>query len=275
MRYSPPFFGWAAAALVPRARRKVAANLVRLRGQVGPAREAREVLALFSNYASCLSEVLSNGSKNGADPTAEVRGRDHVAAVMGRWNPPGSTAPPSRLEHGVIFATAHTAGWELVGPLLGRDYGTDLLMVMAGERDPRARDLHDRARRPVEQVKIVHVGDDPLASLPLLQHLRRGGIVALQIDRVPPQMRTRQVSLFDAPGAIPEGPLRLAQVSGAPILPIFTARQGFRRYLIEAFPPVRVARKASDRELDLAAQSIGDSMTTFLREHPDQWFDFG
>jgi KDO2-lipid IV(A) lauroyltransferase len=98
--------------------------------------------------------------------------------------------------------------------------------------------------------------------------------VALQIDRAPSRLRTRRVRLFGGPGVIPEGPLRLAQLSGAPILPVFSARRGHRRYLVEAYPPIVVARDASDADLDRAAQRVADAMGEFLTEHPTDWFAF-
>jgi KDO2-lipid IV(A) lauroyltransferase len=121
---------------------------------------------------------------------------------------------------------------------------------------------------------VVHVGDDPLAVLPLVRHLRSGGVVALQVDRVPPRLRTRSVTLFGAASAIPEGPLRLAMLTGAPIVPIFAARTGHRRYEVVAHPPIRVARSAGESELDSAAQSVADAMQSFVRARPTQWFHF-
>jgi KDO2-lipid IV(A) lauroyltransferase len=124
-------------------------------------------------------------------------------------------------------------------------------------------------------VEIVHVGDDPLASLPLLRHLRGGGVVALQIDRVPKAMAGRRVQLFGQPGLIPEGVLRLAQLTGAPILPVFSSRTGHRRYAVQICTPVTVGRRAGARELDAAAQALADALGGFVRRHPTQWFAFG
>ena len=111
--------------------------------------------------------------------------------------------------------------------------------------------------------------------MPLARHLREGGAVALQLDRLPAGQRRRAVTLWDGPGHVPEGPLRLASVTGAPILPVFSARLGHRRYEVRVFPPVRVARHVAGQELDRAAQALADAMQTFLRSHPTQWFDFG
>ena len=81
--------------------------------------------------------------------------------------------------------------------------------------------------------------------------------------------------LFDGPGAIPEGPLRLAQAARAPVVAVFCARVGFRRYLIDVAPPIFVSRRAGRDELDAAAQSLADAMSGFLKAHPTQWFHFG
>jgi KDO2-lipid IV(A) lauroyltransferase len=142
------------------------------------------------------------------------------------------------------------------------------------ERDTEARTIQDDARR-ASGLLVAHVGDDPLSALPLVHHLRAGGVVALQIDRVHPQLRARSVSLFGAPGAIPEGPLRMAMLTGAPLVPIFAARTGYREYEVVAHGPIRIARRATEGELDTAAQAIADAMQSFVRKHPTQWFHFG
>jgi KDO2-lipid IV(A) lauroyltransferase len=147
-------------------------------------------------------------------------------------------------------------------------------MVMERERDERARELQDRARA-AQGVGIAHIGvDDPLASLPILHHVRAGGVAALQVDRVPRGMKARAVRIFGLSSRIPEGPLRLAQLSGAPIVPIFAVRTHYRRYLVHTFAPVTLPRRASDAEIDRAAQSVADAMTSFLRAHETQWFHF-
>ncbi len=260
LRYSPPFFGLAAAALIPSARRAVRANLTRTRGEAGALRDAVDVGRTFATYAGCLAEALALGSRNFEHPKAEIHGDNHIKDALADGR-------------GLIVVTAHTAGWEIVGPLLGHDHRLRVMLVMQAERDPDARRLHDRARQAVG-MSVLHVGDEPLASLAILRHVKGGGAAALQVDRLVPGQRTRAVRLFDAPGHMPEGPLRLAQLTGAPIVPAFFARLGFRRYLIEVAPPVRLARRASEVELDGAAQTIANAMSRFLRAHPTQWFRF-
>ena len=257
-RYSPPLFGLAFAAAMPSARRTVAANLVRIRGEAGLVRDVADVARTFASYASCLTDALAS-DVDGA-PSAVVYGERHILAALEQ-------------QHGAVFATAHTGGWEVVGPLLMRDHGRPVVMVMQRERDTAARRLQDDLRTD-RGLRIVHVGSDPLAALPLLSHVRAGGVVALQIDRSPAGMRTRAVSLFGHAATLPEGPLRLAQLAGAPLLPVFAARTGYRSYLVRAFEPICVPRRASQAELDAAAQRLADAMSAFISAHPTQWFRF-
>jgi KDO2-lipid IV(A) lauroyltransferase len=239
----------------------VAENLRLVRGERGRWKDAVDVAATFATYASCLAEILGAGSPRGRLPRAVIHGELHVLSAVAEGR-------------GVIFATAHTAGWETVGPLLSRDHGLRVMIAEAAEADPGARAIQDGARL-AHGVLVAHVGDDPLSALPLVRHLRGGGVVALQIDRLPAGMRGRSVSLFGRPAAVPEGPLRLSMLTGAPIVPIFAARTAYRSYEVVAGAPIRPPRHATDHELDIAAQSLADAMQSFVSRYPTQWFHFG
>lgn len=260
VRYGPPLIGVVACGLAGEQRRAVVENLRRVRGERGAARDTVDAARTFASYASCLAEILGAGSARGRLPEAVIWGEHHVLDAVGQGR-------------GVLFATAHTSGWETVGPLLSRDHGLRVLIAEAAERDSEARAIQDEARR-AHGLLVAHVGDDPLAVLPLVRHLREGGVVALQIDRVPPRLRARPVRLFDAPARMPEGPLRLAMLTGAPLVPVFAARTGYRRYVVEARAPIRLPRAAGDAELDAAAQLLADALQEFLRAHPTEWFHF-
>lgn len=260
VRTAPPAIGLLVCALAAEPRRAIARNLRRVRGRRGAFREAAEVGRTFATYASCLAEVLAAGSSRGRPPEAVIWGEAHVddAIADGR---------------GVVFATAHTAGWEAVGPLLSRDRGLRLMIAEAAERDVSASVIQDDARR-AQGLLVTHVGDDPLSALPLVKHLREGGVVALQVDRAPRGLRSREVTMFGRRARVPEGPLRLAALTGAPVVPIFSARTGHRRYKVVAFPAIRVPRSAADEELERAARELASAMERFLSEHPTQWFHF-
>jgi KDO2-lipid IV(A) lauroyltransferase len=260
VRYSPPLIGLAWWAALPAARRTVRENLARVRGPQGVVRNTVDTARTFTTFAGCLAETLSNGSPNQREVHARVEGPMNLYRAV-------------REKKGLILATMHTGGWEATGQLLGRELGFEVMVVMRRERDEAARVLQDRARE-VSGLKVAHVGDDPLEALPLLRHLKRGGAVAMQLDGVPKGMRSREVTFFGERGRIPEGPLRLAQLSGSPVVPVFCARLGFWRYLVHVDPPFHVERRLGDAMLDAHAQTLADAMARFVDAHPTQWMKF-
>jgi KDO2-lipid IV(A) lauroyltransferase len=260
VRYSPPLFGVAFGAVLPDKRELVRANLRRILGPRPALVELADVAAVFGNYASCMTEALLLGAGRGYRLVSRSRGVENYYACLGEGR-------------GVVVATAHTGGWEVAGPVLRGVHPGDVVVVMAPERDPRARALSDEMRGRTG-VKVVHVGDDPLGALGLLHHLKRGAVVAMQMDRVPLGVRSRTVRLFGAPWDVPEGPLQIAALSGAPILPVFTRRLGFMEYEAIAMPPIRLPRRPDAAALDGAAQQLVSAFEDFVRANPTQWFHF-
>lgn len=260
MRLSPPVIGVLWCAALPGARHAVEKNLVRVRGERGRLRNALDAARTFATFAGCLAETLATGSPNERPIHSILEGEENLRDALADG-------------HGIVIATLHSAGWEVTGSSLTEGLGVEVVVAMQRERDAAARELSDRARE-ARGVRVVHVGADPLEALPLLSHLKTGGAVALQIDRSGPGMRMRKVELFGGPAAIPEGPIRLAQLSGAPIVPVFSARIGYRRYFVRAETPVRVPRRARPEELEHAAQALADAFEKFVRAHPTQWLSF-
>ncbi len=260
VRVAPAIVGLVALAAARERREAVAASLRAVRPSRGGLGDALDVARTFVEYATSVADVL-RGPRSGESPQALVRGEEHLDDALAGGK-------------GVVVVTAHTAGWEMAGGLLRVDHPVRVVIVDEAERDPGARAIQDRARRE-QGVEIEHAGGDAFASLRLLGHLRDGAVVALQVDRLGAGMRARPVRLFGRTSAIPEGPLRLASASGAPVLPVFAGRVGHRRYEIVVEAPIRVPRRPTEEELDAAAERIAAAMEKAIRTRPTQWFHFG
>src|SRR5262245_55914990 len=65
VRYSPPFFGLAFGAALGETRRLVRNNLRRVHGTRAPLVELADVAAVFTTYASCMTEALLLSSGRG------------------------------------------------------------------------------------------------------------------------------------------------------------------------------------------------------------------
>jgi len=260
LKYSPPVFGVLSALLLPTQRRRVEDSLRWVHGDSGSAPARREVLATFVQYARCLAEGLAAGRPEANQARCHVEGEAFLRAALAR-------------EQGFIVVTAHVGPWDAAARSLKAAFERDVVVVMQEEPDPEARALHDRVRNEAG-VRVIHIGNHPLDAMPLLRELKRGSIVAIQLDRSPPNGRELGVRLFGRSATLPEGPFRLAALAEVPIFPLFARRRGFFEYDLVVCPPIELARTAPREKLDEAAQAAADAMAGFISQSPTQWFNF-
>lgn len=260
IEHSPKLFGTAFALALPDTRSRVLDNLRRVKGQRGFLKEQRDVLETFTSYAACFAESLGIERRDAEDTELTIHGEEHLKQALAA-------------ERGVILVTGHIGPWDSAARLLAKDFSADVVVVMLAEPDERARKLHDSVRERTG-VRVMHVGDHPLDSLPLLRHVRNGGVIAIQLDRAAPGGRYLDVEMFGGKEQLPEGPFRLAALSGAPIVPIFAHRAGYFRYEFSVEAPIHVGRAAARAELTSAAAQAAKSMQSFIVRHPTEWFHF-
>ncbi|MEB2313813.1 MAG: lysophospholipid acyltransferase family protein [Sorangiineae bacterium] len=259
VRVAPPAFGVLFALLLPAQRGRVRSNLRRVLGERPAARETLDVFRTFVEYACCLTEALAAGRPEAEQARRRVLGKERLTRALERG--------------GAVVVTAHVGAWDAAARLLAADTSARVMVVMRPERSAAARRVHDAVREGAG-VRIVHVGDRPTDALPLLAHLREGGVVAIQLDRLPRGQRALEVELFGEPARIPEGPFRLAALAGAPLVPLFARRAGFFDYELEVGEPLELPRRADAEALRGAAERVAALMERFIRANPTQWFDF-
>lgn len=257
VRYSPAAIG-AAFLAVPDVRRQVVGNLRRIHG-VRPAwREQLDALETLSNYASCFAEAIASG-------------RSDVQLRLSHVHP--ERMHDSLKASGVVAVTAHVGPWELTGQMLRPEVEADAVVVMEREANAEALAFQDRIRNE-RGMRVLHIGAHPTDAIPLIAHLKDGGLAAMQLDRVPQAGRALEVSLFGQPFRVPEGPFRLASIGEAALVPVFTRRLGFFEYELEVSEPIRLGRRPKPEELQAAAQTAADAMQAFVARSPTQWFHF-
>jgi KDO2-lipid IV(A) lauroyltransferase len=253
-------FGIAFALALPGERKVVRKNLRLLKGKRGAMVERLDVARTFVSYAHCLAESLAVERPDARDSSPLISGREHFDDVVSRGR-------------GGIVVTAHTGAWDLIARWLGREHAVDVLVVMQGEPNADARALHDGVRARAG-LRVAHVGRHPLDALPLLSHLRRRGVVAVQLDRVGSAETSLAIDVGGEPFLVPEGPFRLASLCGAPVIPVFARRLGYFRYEVVIRPAIEVSRSANAAGIRAAAERATGEMAAFLRQNPTQWFHF-
>lgn len=244
-------------------RRAVVERQRLLYGRRNPAIEFVSATKTLVEYACCLSESLGASRPGAPPPEVEVRGAMQIKELLA-----------SKI--GMVVATAHVGPWEGAALALAEGAERSVLLVMEEEPDPAAARFEDDLRR-ARGLGVVRLGQSPLAALPVLEHLRAGGIAAMQIDRPTRGAARMAAELLGQSVEVPEGPFRLALLAEVPILPVFAARVGFMRRLVVVGRPVwpvvdhSLPRRA--RLLGLARQVLVQ-LEAHLREFPTQWFHF-
>lgn len=260
VEHSPAVFGAAFALALPKTRDRVRDNLRRVRGRRPFLAEQLDVLLTFTGYAACLAESLAADRREAARARIRVEGAEHLRLAL-------------EAGRDAILVTAHVGPWDAAARLLSRDFAADVMVLIEPKADVEARVLHD-AIRERSGVRVLHLGGDPLDALPVLRHLRAGGVVAVQLDRLPPSGRSLDVELFGSRAELPEGPFRLAALAQAPIIPIFAHRAGYFAYEFAVSDPIRLPRRATTAELEEAALRAAGAMQGFIARYPTEWFHF-
>ena len=212
------------------------------------------MMRTFASYAHCLTQSLG-----GAPLRVESRGVEHLRAAAS--------------EGGAVIVTAHVGCWDAIAALGTVELKRPITVVMGREADADAARFHD-LRRGGAGVEVVHSGVDMTSGLELVRRLRRGDLVALQIDRSGPSRRGIETLLFGRRVTIPEGPFRLAALAQVPLIVVLARRKAPGLVEIRAGRPISLPRNADRRQVRLAASRALTDVVRFVRAYPTQWFHF-
>ncbi|MEY2558878.1 MAG: phosphatidylinositol dimannoside acyltransferase [Verrucomicrobiota bacterium] len=179
---------------------------------------------------------------------------------------------------GAIVLTAHMGNYDLGAALFAEKFNREIRLVRAPEPDEQtAEHLSASLEKSGEgAVKVDYNTGGALLSFDLLNALRLGEIVSIQGDRIEAGLAEISAQLFGKEIRLPNGPFVLAQVSRAPIYPLFIARSGYRSYQIIVSEPITVLRTGRDRADDLAqaVEKWSGVLEQVIAERWDQWFAF-
>jgi lauroyl/myristoyl acyltransferase len=258
-RTSPTAIAAIVFALVRRNRRGIVDNLRRIEGRRNPVAAQLSGLKTFVEFAYCVSETLEHAS-----PFAQEMDVDAPPEIQR-----DDLLPPGR---GIVVLTSHFGTWEIAARLVQR-FGRRVNVVMAREKNPTVEEFQSELRER-NGLRVIHSDSSPFASLNMLQALRRGEVVAIQMDRSAPGQVTRAIEFFGAPAHFQYGPFALARIADVPLWPVFAVRLGVRRYRIMPEPLRVIPRDASEEQVLDVMRDVVHSFEGHVRAHPHQWFQF-
>jgi lauroyl/myristoyl acyltransferase len=258
-RLSPPVIATVIFALVRENRAGAIGNLQQVLGSRGRVHDTLAGLRLFVEFARCFTETLEFHGPRAREIEFEAPAVGELSELM-----PGAG--------GAVMLTSHFGSWEIAARMMER-FARPVNVVMAREANLTV-ELFQRRAREDAGLRVLRSDTSMFASLNMIHALRRGEIVAMQLDRGGPGQVTRWVDFFGRKAAFQYGPFVLARLAGVPVLPVFAVRLGVRRYRVLHEPARLIDRRASEAETLSVMTDVVKSFEAHVRRHPYQWFQF-
>jgi lauroyl/myristoyl acyltransferase len=240
---------------MPREHAAVQGNLTRVLPDASRREIAWQARQVFGNFACFFADLL--GLNRRALPLQQA----YVTAVQGLPHLQEVLQSP----RGFVAATAHLGNWDLAGRLLST-YGRRIHVLMAPEQDPA---LQRFLREGGREAAIRFVTNDG-SAVQLLMTLRRGDVVAVQMDRATGHRSDVTVPFFGTPAVFPLGPFLLARAAQVPVLPCFCVMRPDARYEIWVDQAIPVAPGHEEAALYHMVRVL----ERYIAMAPNQWYNF-
>jgi KDO2-lipid IV(A) lauroyltransferase len=171
---------------------------------------------------------------------------------------------------GIIFVSAHMGSAEIAASVaVLRGY-----RITAVTERLRPRFVMDWAVacRAAMGIRLLPV---ERAGMSLLRALRRREMVAFVIDAGVEWGGVVPVTFFGRETVFPDGPARLARLSGAPVVFAVAARLPGGRFRAHIEPPLLSDRALSPEEdARCLTQRLASTFERYVRRYPGQWYAF-
>ena len=173
--------------------------------------------------------------------------------------------------NGMIFALPHMGNWEVAG-LVADEIGARALAVAEHLSNERITNWFVEIRNQLG-IDIV-LTSDPKRNSKLIRTLKAGNAIALLADR-DVTGRGLEAKFFGDMAKMPAGPVGLADLTGAALIPVGVYFQQGRGHRIVVHPPVELPHldKREDRVAQGAAL-LAAELEGIIREAPSQWHLF-
>jgi len=255
-RMSPPAIAAIIFAVGTKQRATVLRNQRQVRGRRTWLRERWDAYRVFAGMARSMTESMEQWGPHPRPINRTVTNAD----VMKRAVDEG---------RGLVVATGHFGSWE-VGARLLSELGRPVNWVTASEPNPTVRKfVHEMRTR--HGFNVIYSDRSVLSGLPILQALRRGEIVCIQLEPWGALRGTHPVMFCGRPTRFQLGPFAVARLAKAPLVATFVVRGGIRTYearVLKRYDPRTVAESV------MALEDVVREYEALVQGFPHQWLMF-
>jgi lauroyl/myristoyl acyltransferase len=244
---------------LPSLRHATARNAHRILGrELSPPEQrdfARRVVASFYGFVLDLARASDMTAAALAAQVTHVEGLDDYRRARAA-------------RRGTILVTAHLGTFETGLAALARE---ERAVRVVFKRDGVAPFERMRARLHATLGIIESPIDDGIDTwLALRDALLRDEVVVMQGDRAMPGQKSELVPFLHGHLHLPTGPVRLARLTGAPIIPVFALRPSPTSGVhVLLKPPIDAAGD------QFALHALASAIADVVARHPHQWLSLG
>lgn len=211
-----------------------------------------------------LDRIFILGGKNSAPPYT-VRGSEAIFAALSKGR-------------GCILLGAHVGSFDALRAVGRFAAGKIRLRVLMYRRFVGATSKVIEQLDPDYESAIIHIGE-PQTMLHVAEALQQGDVVAILGDRAPDMRRYASIPVLGKEAPLPVGPLRLAAITGAPVV-LFSAlrcRDGSYDIRFEPFAEhIKLEGIRTEQAQTLKAWLVRYAawLELLCRRDPFSWFNF-
>jgi len=245
------------ARLFPKLRQTAERNLQLAFPEISETERRRLLLGCFENLGRLLA-VFSHFT------------RSNDARLASLIEPAGLAHLVAAKEHGrgVILFTGHVGAWELTSFGLSM-LGHPLSFLVRRIDNPKIEELVDRTRAHRGNRSI----DKRFAAREMLKILQTGGTLGILVDLNTLDREAIFVDFFGLPTATTFLVAKLAQRTGAEVLPVFAPWDNSKqKFLLKVGPALSFEGTGEEQEdVRRMTQAFTKVVENYVRRYPDQW----
>lgn len=182
---------------------------------------------------------------------------------------------------GCLLLGSHLGSFEMLGIVGSVEKKLTINMVMHVNDSARLGRLIMGGQASLPY-KIIPLGE-PGSMLRVKECLERGEVVGILADRIYANEATQSLPFLGSPARFSMSPIRLARLTGAPVVTVFGLFSGGRRYEIVFESVANRVEDVRAADFDAASGTISSQrcladyvsiLERHARTHPHNWFNF-
>jgi KDO2-lipid IV(A) lauroyltransferase len=171
-------------------------------------------------------------------------------------------------KRGVLLLVSHFGNWELMG-LMSKVIGNPIMVI----GKPMKNRYVDQFITGIREEAGLEVIPPEKASRKVIRALSENRLVGILIDQRAKRSEGVWADFFGRKAPTTPGLALLALKTGAPVLPVFMIRNGFKRHRLLIKKPLELIRTGNvKKDVEANTQLMNQTLESVIRQYPDQWF---